>query len=43
MTKNTLKNINDVIDFATNQVETESGTVSPELIVAALQGMQLSR
>jgi uncharacterized protein len=38
MTKIMLKNIDDVIDFATNQVETEHGTVSPELIVAGVAG-----
>jgi uncharacterized protein len=32
------KNINDVIDFATNQVETEHSNVSPELIVADVSG-----
>ena len=30
MTKNMLKNINDVIDFATNQVEVEHNTVPQE-------------
>jgi uncharacterized protein len=32
------KTINDVIDFATNQVETESGTVPQELIAAGIAG-----
>ncbi len=34
MTKNMLKNINDVIDFATNQVEVEHGTVDQNKVVA---------
>ncbi len=32
------KNINDVIDFATSQVETEDGTVAQKLIVAGVTG-----
>lgn len=32
------KNINDVIDFATNQVETEHGTVAQDKIVAGVTG-----
>ena len=32
------KNINDVIDFATNYVETEHGTVAQDRIVAGVAG-----
>ena len=38
MTKNMLKNINDVIDFATNKVEIEHGTVAQDIIVAGVSG-----
>ena len=36
MTKNMLKNINDVIDFATNQVAVEHNTVPQERVVAGV-------
>ena len=38
MTKTMLKNISDVIDFATNQVENELGTVPHELITTGIAG-----
>lgn len=38
MLKNTLKNISDVIDFATNQVEVEHGAVAQVKIVAGVSG-----
>lgn len=38
MLKNTLRNINDVIDFATNQVEVEHGSVAQDKIVAGVAG-----
>lgn len=38
MIKNALKNINDVIDFATNQAEKELGIVPVELITTGVAG-----
>jgi uncharacterized protein len=38
MNKIMTKTINDVIDFATNQAQTEHGTVPPALIVAVVAG-----